>query len=108
MQRRVLGLLCFAGLASCDVVANNNANRIAICVSGQLRGAGARMEELMDMRRAISATNMGEARVFASIHIKDFGKGLANGTDSLRESLREHTRVAALVLALAPASYEVR
>ena len=82
-------------------------NRVAICVSGQLRGAGSRMEELMDMRRAVSSTNLGAARVFASIHIKDFGKGLANGTGSLRESLREHTRVAAVVLALDPASYEV-
>ena len=90
--------------------------KLALCLSGQLRGAETRLEDLAELRKAMSATPLGEARIFASIHIKDArhvsrssGGALQNASAAaaLHESLEEHTRVNAVIRALDPASYEV-
>jgi uncharacterized membrane protein YgcG len=73
---------------------------VALCMSGQLRGAETRTAALRDTKRRVAAA-LGPTRVFASIHVN--AGAWVDGTTAATTA----ASVAAVVGALEPAAHEV-
>jgi len=78
----------------------NAAPLVALCMSGQLRGAETRTAALADTKRRVAAA-LGPTRVFASIHVNSgaWEEGTAAATTA--------AYLAAVVGALSPVAHEV-